>query len=217
MFHWIHSVTPCIYRWAVHNSQWQGTARWVKTRQRMNTKHSSSVLLAAVSSLLTFWPSSAAAATGCKPLQSYPDLMSVRLSIVYLVDLRFFRRSKCKNIHKLTLEIVHRSFVTNVVPALVYNSPLFNIKCTLAQLVFLLPLPLFYNHVTHILPMISKIAPLLSQYFLHADLLALHYRIRSTARTGVLRVLLAWVYRVSWMHFKAQQIKTPPSWAVVKT
>jgi len=64
--------------------------------------------------------------------------------------------------------------------------------------------------------MISKIAHLLSQYFFHADLLTLHYRIRSTVRTAVLRVLLAWVYRGSWMHFKALQIETPPSWAVVK-
>jgi len=86
-------------------------------------------------------------------LQTTPVLSrfnECRLSIVYLVDLRFFRRSKCKNIHELTLEKVHRSFVTNVVPALIYNSPLFNIKCTIAQLVFLLPLPLFYNHVTHL-------------------------------------------------------------------
>lgn len=81
---------------------------------------------------------------------------------------------------------------------------------------FPLTFPLFYSDVTHILPMISKIAPLLSQYFFHVDLLTLHYRIRSTIRTAVLRVLLAWVYRGSWMHFKTLQIKTPPSWAVVK-
>ena len=107
--------------------------------------------------------------------------MSVRLSIVYLVDLRFFRRAECKNIHKLTLEIVHRSFLTTAVPTFVYNSSV-NINCTLAYLVFLLFLPSFYSHVIHILPMLSKIAPPLSQYFFHTDLLTLHYRNRSTVR-----------------------------------
>lgn len=142
--------------------------------------------------------------------------MSVRLSIVYMVDLRFFWRSECKNIHKLTLEIANYSFLTNIMPTLVNSPPSFNMKRTFAQLVFLLSLPLFYSHVTHILPKISKIASLLSQYFFHADFLTLHYRIRSSVRTVDLRVLLAWVYRGSWKHFKAQQIKTHPSWAVVK-
>jgi hypothetical protein len=144
-------VTPCIYRWAVHVSQWQEAARWEKTRQRMN-EHKTFLIRAPNSCLISADFLTIISSSGNR-LQATPGLSRFNecsFSTVYLVDLRFFRRYECNNIHKLTLEIVHRSFLANVAPSLVYNPPSFNIKCTLAQLLFLLSLPPFYSHVTHI-------------------------------------------------------------------
>lgn len=150
MFQWIHSVMPHIYRWAVHVSQCQGTSPWVKTRQRMNGDKT--LLIRALSSCLISADFLTIISSSGNRLQATPGLSRFNecSSFVYLVDLRLFRRSECKNIHKLTLEIVHRSFLTNVAPSLIYNPPSFNIKYPFAQLIFLLSLPLFYSHITHI-------------------------------------------------------------------